>query len=453
MIRVDEMNEEYAYAVGLQAYVWGYPMVNLWNRRTNANKVPEPGRVGGMVPIGPVNYISVLTDYINCAEHVMVCPNNDTVYGEGFMDLTDDAVVFHWPDTGGRYWTWQIMDGFTNVLKAPGKQTAPGTISGSSSGLYLVVGPHWQGETPAEVVEVIRSPTNLAWTIPRVCKAYSGEQGICGIMNGIWMKPLQAYLACGPSKGIDYDEAPHFPIPDNNGKEFNFAPSETFWEVFSTALALTQVPESEVALKATFGTLLARRNEQAVARGLTRALEEGEKLFERAAFFGNLGKRYSTGWTALLNGGEWGTDYLARFGAAKGIIAVSLSKDAVYYQQVFDADGKELDSAGRYILHFEACALPPVKAFWSVTMYDQHHFLVRNQLNRYNLGTAPDKTLDYNYDTSLDLFIQRDKPEKHLANWLPAPREGSFVLVMRAYGPEAPILSGSYVPPTVQRLG
>src|SRR4051812_46339189 len=116
MISMDEMNEEYAYAVGLQAYVWGYPIVNLWNRRTNASKVPEPGRFGGMVPIAPVNSIGVLTDYINSEEHIMAYPNNDTVYGEGFMDLTDDAVVFHWPDTGGRYWTWQIMDSFTNVL-------------------------------------------------------------------------------------------------------------------------------------------------------------------------------------------------------------------------------------------------------------------------------------------------------------------------------------------------
>ncbi|MFL5589298.1 MAG: DUF1254 domain-containing protein [Ktedonobacteraceae bacterium] len=453
MISMDEMNEEYAYAVGLQAYVWGYPMVNLWNRRTYASQVPEPGRSCGMVPVAPVNSISVLTDYVNWEEQVMVCPNHDTVYGEGFMDLTDDAVVFQWPDTGGRYWTWQVMDGFTNVLKAPGKQTAPGTISGSSPGLYLVVGPHWQGGVPAEVVEVIRSPTNLAWTIPRVCKAYAGDQSMRAIMNGIWMKPLRAYLACGPSQEINYDEAPDFPTHDNSGRELNFAPSETFWEVFSAALALTQVPESEVALKATFGTLLARRDERGVARGLTRALEEGEKLLERAAFFGNLGKRYATGWTALLSGRDWGTDYLGRCGAAKAMIAVNLSKDAVYYQQVFDADGKELDSAGRYVLHFEPWEMPPVKAFWSITMYDQHHFLVRNQLNRSHLGTVPDQTLAYNYDTSLDLYIQRDKPETHLNNWLPAPREGSFALVMRAYGPEVPILSGSYVPPAVHRLG
>ena len=86
-------------------------------------------------------------------------------------------------------------------------------------------------------------------------------------------------------------------------------------------------------------------------------------------------------------------------------------------------------------------------------MYDQHHFLVRNQLNSSHLGTVPDQTLAYNCDTSLDLYIQRDKPETHLNNWLPAPKEGSFALVMRAYGPEGPILSGSYVPPAVQRLG
>ena len=453
MISIDEMHEEYAYAAGLQAYVWGYPLVNLWNRRTNASKTAEPGRLGGMIPVAPVNSISVLTDYVNWEEQIVACPNNDTVYGEGFMDLTDDAVLFHWPDTGGRYWTWQIMDGFTNVLRAPGKQTAPGTISGSSPGLYLVVGPHWQGGVPAEVVEVIRSPTNLAWTFPRVCKAYSGEQGIRDIMNGIWMKPLRGYLACGAPAGIDYDKTPGFPIPNNNGKEFNFAPSETFWENFSTALALTQVPESEVALKATFGTLLARRSEPAVARGLTRALEEGEKLLERASFFGNLGKRYPTGWTALMNGGDWGTDYMGRFGAATGIIGVTLSKDAVSYQQVFDADGKELDSAGRYILHFEAFALPPVKAFWSITVYDQHHFLVGNWLNRSNLGSAPDQSINYNYDTSLDLYIQRYQPEAYLDNWLPAPREGPFALVLRAYAPEAPILCGSYVPPAVQRLG
>ena len=143
--------------------------------------------------------------------------------------------------------------------------------------------------------------------------------------------------------------------------------------------------------------------------------------------------------------GNYGTDYGVRAVIALMGLAANLPQDSMYPTTFVDASGRTLTGRDRYVLHFDKGHLPPVNAFWSVTMYDAESFFVDNSINRYNLaGWMP---LVYNADGSLDLYLQKDSPgtDKE-ANWLPAPA-GEFNVTMRMYWPKTPALSGAWQPP------
>ena len=130
------------------------------------------------------------------------------------------------------------------------------------------------------------------------------------------------------------------------------------------------------------------------------------------------------------------------------ILGANLPEDAVYPHAESDAEERPLTGKSRYRIHFDRGALPPVEAFWSITLYDSDQFLVDNPLNRYALGDRDD--LHFEPDGSLDIYVQHDSPgETLVSNWLPAP-EGSFNLVMRLYQPQRQVLDGSWQPPPVQ---
>jgi hypothetical protein len=163
-----------------------------------------------------------------------------------------------------------------------------------------------------------------------------------------------------------------------------------------------------------------------------------------------LGARVN-GWSIGVDGmGVYGTDYLQRAGVAAVGLGANLPQDAVYPMAGTDAGGQPLDGGRRYILHFPRGQLPPARAFWSLTMYDERMFFAPNKLNRYTRGSRD--RLRVNKDGSLDLFIQRDSPGKaREANWLPAP-PGRFNLILRLYWPhEKPpsVLDGSWKPPAI----
>src|SRR5262249_48750008 len=124
--------------------------------------VPEPGLMGGMIPVAPLNQLAMLRDYIEPQERLVACPNQDVVYGFGMLSLDREPIVIQVPDFKGRFWVYQLGDqrtnGFANL----------GAMYGSNPGAYLVAGPAWKGAKPKGIVQVFRSPTNLAYVIPRV---------------------------------------------------------------------------------------------------------------------------------------------------------------------------------------------------------------------------------------------------------------------------------------------
>jgi hypothetical protein len=166
------MTKEYVAMVGRMAYVWGWPLVNNLNRALAVEKLPEPGRIGDVIPAAPPGYISMLTDYIDAAEHFVTCPNQDTVYGAGFQRLDSKPVIVQVPDFKGRFFTYQITDARTDSFASIGKQY------GTKPGFYLLVGPNWKGNVPKGINAAYRSQTDLAAIFPRVFQDDTPEDKI-----------------------------------------------------------------------------------------------------------------------------------------------------------------------------------------------------------------------------------------------------------------------------------
>jgi hypothetical protein len=157
------------------------------------------------------------------------------------------------------------------------------------------------------------------------------------------------------------------------------------------------------------------------------------------------------GWESNLDTmGVYGDFYVKRAIVAMAGLGANPAEDAVYPLLMADADGRPLDGASSYVMHFDAGSLPPVDAFWSVTMYDGEGFQVANPIGRFAIGDRD--PLQFNPDGSLDLYFQHDSPggDKE-ANWLPAPK-GPLGVTMRLYSPRPAVLDGSWAPPPVQRI-
>src|SRR5215510_15151227 len=136
---------EYVKAIAKIAYIWGYPMVNVFNRRNMFGQVPEPGRLNGVLPAAPVGYIEMLIDYIQPQQRSVACPNQDVAYGYGFFELDKEAAVIQVPDFGDRFWVYALYDARTEKIGELGK------MYNSKGGFYLVHGPNWKGNIPAGV--------------------------------------------------------------------------------------------------------------------------------------------------------------------------------------------------------------------------------------------------------------------------------------------------------------
>ena len=156
------------------------------------------------------------------------------------------------------------------------------------------------------------------------------------------------------------------------------------------------------------------------------------------------------GWQINIDSiGVYGNFYMKRAVVAMLGLGSNAAEDAVYPILLADADGNAVSGDNDYVMHFDADKLPPVRSFWSVTVYDADGFQVANEINRFALGDRD--PLRYNDDGSLDLYVQNQNPSADKqANWLPAPR-APFGLCMRLYLPTARVLYGAWAPPPLRK--
>jgi len=441
----------YVKAIAQMAYVWGWPMVNMYNRFAKITAAPRPGLLGGILPVAPRGQLAMLHDYIVPEETFVTCPNQDVVYGLGFFSLDEEPVVIQVPDFGERFWVYALYDARTDQFGQLGKpyKTKPG--------FYLLAGPNWKGDKPAGVEAIVRSPTPLANAIPRVFMddTLEDRKAIQSFINQIVAYPLKEFD--GKMKTIEWRKAPTISAPKPAG---GAAAGETKWvipERFFDDLAkvLDGVPPlpGEEALYAQFRALLAAAaKDPAIKKVLVATAVESEKNIISPFFQWKYnGRPAGNGWNRSTNNAQFGIDYFNRAGTARSNMFDNRPNETQYFYTDFDEAGAKLTGNSSYTVTFPAGQEPPVDGFWSLTLYNEHHLFHPNGKKRYSLGTK-NKNLARNADGSLTLYVGSKSPGgAKEANWLPAP-DGAFSLYIRAYWGKQPILDGSWKPPVVRKV-
>lgn len=430
--------------VAADAYVFGYPLVLVEVTKKVLTNTPKPTENAA-----PLNQFAHIPAFPGPEDKEVVRPNVDTLYSFAWLDLSWEPVVLHLPEMQGRYYLMQLMDAWTNVFASLGTRT-----TGKQEGNFALVGPKWRGTLPAGVKK-IQSPTNTVWIVGRtLTRSPADYAAVHAIQKQYTLTPLSAWgKKYSPSPGA-LDPSVDMKTPPV--KQVAQLTAAVFFQNLATAMkANPPAPADAPAVKkfAPLGLVPGRefspaKLTPAAAQALEAGVKQGQKRIEvKASKVGDM----KNGWLIPQPPmGAYGTDYEQRAAVAFFGLGANLREDAIYPTAYLDQASKQLTGQHRYVLHFDKGQLPPVKSFWSLTLYDQDSFLVPNPLGRYGLGDRD--PLKYNADGSLDLFLQHQSPgpEKE-ANWLPGPA-GDFNVTLRLYWPKKSVLDGSWTPPPIKRL-
>jgi hypothetical protein len=442
------MTEAYARSTARALYVWAWPMVNVYNRRLAMAILKEPGRLNGALPAAPLNRVSMLTDYVEPTERDVACPNQDVVYGGGALALDVEPAVVQVPDFGDRFWVYQVVDIRTDSFANLGK------MHGTRPGFYLLVGPNWKGTVPKGITQVFRSQSNSGFIVPRVFMddTAADRAAVRPLVSQIDVYPLSQFD--GALKTVDWSKTPSIPgpRPPADGSEApKVFPGKFFDQLPAVLQDAKPLPGEEALYAQALALVAAAKADPAIKRAIDdEATKTENDVITPLLEFHNYGIPLSDGWTVARNGAEFGNDYFTRTAVARSNIFVNKPNEASYFYQDFDRTGARLNGSKRYIITFKK-GTPPVKGFWSITMYDAQHFFVSNSIKRFSVGTK-NKDLKLNADGSITLYVQSDEPTDpaRRANWLPSPKQGDFSLYIRTYWPKDSALNGQWTPPPVQ---
>jgi hypothetical protein len=442
-----KITEEYAELVGRDVYFWAWPLVNVYIRRLVREHVSET-MISGAVPVAPLNRLAMLSDYVAPEERMMACPSHDVVYGAGMLALDLAPVVIQVPDFGDRFWVCQAVDLRTDSFAELGK------MYGTTPGFYLFVGPNWKGEVPKGIAKVFRAPTDTGGVIPRVFQDDSPEdnKAVQGVIQQIMMYPLGEYD--GKMKSRDWTKLPNELSTEGGDEEVKWIMPEKFFDVLPRVFAdAPPMPGEEARYAQVVAVLAAAEGDAKIKAALIKATIEADTGLVAPLFeFRNFGVQLPRHWSTLNNGAAFGTDYFTRTAVAKSNIFVNKPNETRYFYQDLDDCGQRLNGANRYTVTFAKGQTPPSRGFWSLTLYNRHHFFEPNDIKRYSVGTKS-RALKYHLDGSLTIYIQADPPPAELFdNWLPAPKSGDFSLCLRSYWPKVEISDGSWTPPAVTKM-
>jgi hypothetical protein len=429
-----------------QAYIYGYPLMMMHATKSATTNFPEP------VPnkaAAPVNQFGHFRTFPDADFKEIVKPNCDTYYSSAWLDLKLEPIVLTVPNTNGRYYLLPMLDAYTNVFSSPGKRT-----TGTQAGNFLITGPGFNGNIPTGMTQ-IKAPTNMVWILGRT-QTNSKEDGatvVRNIQDGYHLTPLSKWgTAYKPDRQPVDNTVPKVPAPVLIEK----MDIEQFINKLNALMIdnppappdaplLNKLSQADVGPGRNFSL----SNYDAETQARLKAIPE--MVHQKLRFAASKTGKLENGWNVTRTGlGTYGTNYTARALIALIGLGANLNVDASYPNCQIDENGQKLHGANRYVIHFEKGQLPPVNAFWSITLYGPDELLVANPINRYALGDR-DK-LKFNKDGSLDIYIQQENPgPKKEANWLPAGKDG-FSLTMRLYWPKETFMNGTWKVPGVKKI-
>ena len=439
--------ETYAYTLGVQAYVFGYPYISMPTMRWAFVAKPPANE---MTPYAPVNHFFHFRKLADASYQGGGGTNNDTLYSTAWLDLTDEPLILSHPDMGERYFQFQLASMDSDNFGVVGKR-----CTGSGAGSFALVSPTWEGDLPAGVTTAFRSRTNHGFILARTLVDDPEDALVVNKLQdqytlvplSLWGKP-DAVLPESRDVWKPWD-AKTDPLAD--------------WKTMNRGLAEDPPEERLAPLLHMFETIGVgpgqdvEAQDDATKRGLARAAVDGRKML---ADINNSKNPFlwksQNGWdiSPPTFGHAGLVDDFLRRGSINfsGLVSTECA-EATYYQSNTDGTGNYFDGAKNYTLTFPPGGLPEVQAFWSVTMYntatDGSFNLVPNPIKRYSVGNrTPDVKMDP--DGGLTIYIQSESPggDKE-SNWLPSPPEGLFTLTFRTYIPGQDIIDQKWYPPPV----
>ena len=448
--------------LGTQAYRYGVPLLDTERIFRSSTSVTVCDHMTGH---GPVNRFCSIRNLANANQRTVNAPNNDTPYSLAWLDLRKQPQVLHAPPIRKRFWEFELVDPWTNnffnITSAHLKMGA-GNFNLTRGGDWAVVGPGFKGRLPRGVIRV-KSRYDRVWVIGRTyLRSAKDLRALHRIQDRYSLTPLAKFgtrYKPRPPKRVDRRSA-EATIPGTRpgedplafyaalGKEMRKFPPPAADRPLLTRLRVVGIGPGRCPSNAHLSADTVRGLRDAVTQGPNTVLSAALALYSKQSAKHN-------GYL-VTDLGRWGTNYTLRAIGDRLGVGGQRASIAAYPLTLFDNTKAPLTGSRRYVLHIPKRSLPiPVKAFWSLTMYDTTSFFVPNPLNRYLINSR--SRLHKNPDGSIVLYVQHDKPSNRLqvSNWLPAPPPGlGFRLVWRLYDLDHAVfgvLDGSgWQPPPVQ---
>ena len=428
----DELNQ-----LAVQAYIYAYPLVTMeMTRRISTNmEMPGPSRA-------PMGQFALLRSYPDASFTDVVSPNADTLYEIGWFDISKEPVVIHTPALNGRYALFPMLSMWTNVFDSPGTRT-----TGDAAQTFAVTGPGWSGTLPSGVRQV-KCPTSVFWMIGRIYSdgTPADFEAVHKLQDAMTAVPLSSYGKPYTPPAGTVDPAIDMKTPVT--AQVNALKGTDFFAMFASLLAANP-PAADDA------PMVAKLKDLGIVPGQpldTSTLDPAVVAAMNAAPAASLpimksqmqsAGKIVNGWAVFTNLGSYGTNYNLRAFIALIGLGANLPQDAIYPATVAQLDGTK-----SYVVHFTT--MPPARAFWSMTLYNNKQYFYDNPLNRYTVSQR--SPFVKNADGSVDVYVSNKSPgAAKEANWLPAPA-AQFNMIMRIYDPNPnppSILDGTWTVPAV----
>ncbi len=429
-----------ATALGRQAFLYGFPLLEFLRVEKTETSVRCPDQQGD----APINSFSNARTFADPSDRTVVAPNVDTLYSLAHLDLGHGPVMLSHPDMGHRYFVFELVDPYTNVIGYIGSRT-----TGAKAGRFEI---EWTGHPGHHVAgaRAIRTRYRRVWVIGRtlVHGGAGDRRRAVALMRRYRLSPpggpRRFARRCRPGRPTRATTPTGLAFLEALDRALSANPPPTRDRPLLERLARVGVGPGLSPLRANLPP--------GVLEALVASVDSTGSSLETVSKLEVLKEAEADhGWATIGNNiGAFGTDYTFRAVVAELGLGANTPQEALYPTALTDANGQLLTGTDDYRLVFKRGQAPPNRAFWSLTMYDGSGFLVANAARRYAIGSSH-PPLRREPNGSIVVLIQRTRPTQPHANWLPSPR-GNFRLNLRIYWPTRRALDGRWQPPPVQAV-
>ena len=427
--------------LALDAYLYFYPLVIMETTRRHATS----GTMNNNELGTPMGMLLHAKEFPSAQFRTIVRPNFDTLYSTAWLNVSNEPYLFEIPEMGDRFFMFPIYDMWTDIIASPGTFT-----DGQGPYRYAICSPKWQGVLP-DGFERINVTTDTVWIIGRVeTRNVVDYPNVHALQKQMKLAPLSSWpeaRADAAEASFDTSVPPMLKVDQFSSREFFLLASQliakypahaTDWGILARLKRIGFEVGTEFDLDAATPEIQVAF-ENVVLRVLS-------TMMKRGATYSSL----ANGWTTWLDLGVYGNAYLKRAMIARLGLGANPQEESIYPTLQRDSANEKLDGTKRYVLRFEADQLPPVDAFWSLTIYDRNGYHRTNELDRFALGDRDELT--FGEDGSLELYLQHERPsDANVSNWLPLPAE-QFIACARLYLPKQEALMQTWSMPPVHCL-